>query len=140
MKYLGIDYGTKKVGLAISDKSGEIVFPRASLELVSIKKLIIVIADLIKKEKIEKIIVGWPLVLKGKTSIQTERVEKFIKELKNLTDCNIEVFDERLTTKESLDKYQYLSKTKKMPPDIDALAASEILNNYLKVASSKCEC
>lgn len=132
-KYLGLDYSEKKIGLAVTDATGEIIFPRPSLATQPLEKAIKKLVRLVEEEKIEKIIIGWPLNLKGETSAQTERIEKFLAELQKQTPCPTAVCDERLSTKQALTEHRFWQKSRKPPKDTDALAACNILNHYLAI-------
>jgi putative Holliday junction resolvase len=137
MKHLALDYGTKIIGIAVSDQGGIIAFPRTSLKNTSLPASVHAITKIVAEEKIEKIIVGWPTLLDGQRNTQTDRVEKFILALRQATTCPLEIFDERLSTKEAVREYQRLQQNKKSPPDPDALAASVILKYYLEKSSKR---
>lgn len=122
MKLLGIDYGQKKVGLSLS--SGTIAMPWKILKnFNSNLDLIIQIKEIVEIENIEKIIVGWPVNLKNKSTTQTELVNKFIKLLKQNFNIPIIFEDERFTS--SMTKHQEVFG------DDDAQAAANILQIYL---------
>ena len=80
-KYLGIDYGKKRIGVSISDNNKVIAFP---LETIETNKIISFLEDLVKKEKIEKIIIGKPLNLYN----QLHELEIDIIEFSKLIKCN----------------------------------------------------
>lgn len=80
MKYLGIDFGTKRIGVAISDEGGALAFPRAVWE--NNETFFERLQEIVKKEGIGKIVVGIPRALSGKETAMTEQVKKFIEELK----------------------------------------------------------
>lgn len=87
MRYLGIDYGEKNIGLAIGDNNLKIATP------FSIVKNIREIKEIIQKEKIDKIIIGLPLGFRGETE-QTRKTREFAKNFENF-----EFTDERFTSK-----------------------------------------
>jgi putative Holliday junction resolvase len=116
-KILGVDYGQSKVGLAISDTETKIAVP---LTVVSFNDLNLKIEDLIKSEKVEKIVVGLPLGLNGQETEQTREVKEFIKDLRTKTKAEIVTEDERLST----------ALAKKQGKD-DAVAAMYILQSYI---------
>ena len=80
MKYVGIDFGTKRIGIAVSDKEGTLAFPRAVVE--NNEKVFERLREIVKKEGAEKIVVGVPKALSGKETAMTARVKNFIEELK----------------------------------------------------------
>lgn len=86
MRLLAIDYGTKNIGLAKSSTDVDVVFPFGVInnedKTAGMQKL----AELIKKENIDKIIVGLPLGLDGSENKNTERIRSFVEDLKKETD------------------------------------------------------
>jgi len=95
-KFLGIDYGEKKIGLAIGDSETKIASPYKIL--INNKGLLEKIKDICVKEEIGKIVVGLPLTLKSSTSKQTQSVLNFIEKLKKATYLEIIEQDERLSS------------------------------------------
>lgn len=98
MNILAIDYGTKRLGLAWSDTTLGVVLPFGLVENVSLQGKVKEMRALLQKEKIDKIVVGFPLGLKGEETKNTERVKKFVYELQKFTDIEIEYFDERFSS------------------------------------------
>jgi putative holliday junction resolvase len=120
MRILGLDYGTKRIGVAISDPEQTVAFPRDifqnnDLLLGRLKKLI-------TEEKIVEIVVGWPLSLEGKETGQTRKTGAFIALLEESLDIPITKMDERWTT----------AQADRSGGD-DAVAAQIILQNRLDV-------
>ena len=131
MRYLAIDYGTKRTGLAICDPSETIVSPLSVI--LSGKNLIDNILDIIKKENIEAVIVGLPLNMDDSKGSQAQIAIKFAEQLKAKLQIPLYLQDERLSSfaaKEKLAPAQY-TRTKKKER-IDAIAAAEILELFLQ--------
>ncbi len=131
-KYIGIDYGKKRTGISISDYDKIISFPLETVETIN---LLNYLKDLIKKEKIEKIIIGKPLKLNSKIHALENEIVDFI-ELINRTFPNISIHrvDERFTSKISNKILNQLETKKKIRMDksiIDKISASLILESYL---------
>src|SRR4030042_5379345 len=124
-KLLGIDYGEKKVGLAIADTETRIASPYKIL--TNDKDLLGKIKDICLKEEIGKIIVGVPLTLKSASSRQTNIVLKFIDKLKKATYIEITEQDERLSSAYA----KSLMKEMKIKHMDDDVAAMIILQSYL---------
>ncbi|OGY41848.1 MAG: hypothetical protein A2Y67_03270 [Candidatus Buchananbacteria bacterium RBG_13_39_9] len=124
-KLLGIDYGEKKVGLAIADSETRIASPYKIL--ANDKDLLAKIKDVCIKEEIGKIIVGVPLTLKSASSRQTNIVLKFIDKLKKATYIEITEQDERLSSAYA----KSLMKEMKIKHMDDDVAAMIILQSYL---------
>ncbi|MAR21991.1 MAG: Holliday junction resolvase RuvX [Flavobacteriales bacterium] len=96
-KALGIDYGLKKTGLSISDNDHKIAFSLCTVRTNDLNKYL---DDLIKKEKIDFIVVGYPINLDGKITDLTNHVNGFIKRLiTNFPNIPVNKFDERFTSK-----------------------------------------
>ncbi|OHA06944.1 MAG: hypothetical protein A2934_01495 [Candidatus Sungbacteria bacterium RIFCSPLOWO2_01_FULL_47_10] len=130
MRYLGLDYGHKRIGVAFSDEEGRIAFPLAELpeefEVFSRE-----IRKIIKEKQIEKIIVGVPIPFGGKDSLQTRAVRAFGEKLKEAIHVPVEFENEVLTTKLA-ERYGTSDKKK-----IDSAAAAIILQSYLDKIKSE---
>jgi len=98
MNILAVDFGTKNIGLAWCDAAMGVVLPFGQVGNRTTDYGLRQLADLIKKEKIDKIVVGLPVGLDGKENANTERVKKFVDDLKTVIDAPIEFFDERFTS------------------------------------------
>lgn len=100
MKYLGIDYGDSKVGLAIADSETRLALPYKIISGKDWQKLFIDLSDIIKAEGVESIIVGVPIKAQNESaSIQEKRVRQFIESLKEkFIDTEIIPYDERFST------------------------------------------
>ena len=131
-KALGIDYGLKKTGLSISDNDHKIAF---SLSTVRTKDLDKYLDDLIKKEKIDFFVVGYPINLDGKITDLTYHVNGFIKRLNtNFPNIPVNKFDERFTSK--IAKQTILisglnKKSRRNKQLVDKVSATIILQDYL---------
>lgn len=121
MRFLGIDYGAKRVGLAISDEYGKMAFPYAVLK--SDENLVREIKKICEKEKIKKIILGLPFDLKNRSTHNTKPVLEFEKKLENTAKIPIILEKEFYTTKEA-------ERTQGKIKNIDASAAALILKHY----------
>ena len=120
MRYIGIDFGTKRIGIAVSDKEGVLAFPHAVLE--NNEKFFERLREIAKKEGAEKIVVGVPKALSGKETAMTGEVKKFIARLKK-EGFALEEQDEMFSTK--------IVKDHAREDMRDASAAALILQQYL---------
>tara|TARA_B100000575_G_scaffold171612_1_gene137423 strand:+ start:26819 stop:27244 length:426 start_codon:yes stop_codon:yes gene_type:complete len=129
-KFIGIDYGTKKTGISISDPNKIISFP---LETIKTKNLVPYLKELIVKEKIEKIIIGKPLKLNNEVHEIEEEIISLIKSIKSINlEIKIERIDERYTSKLSkIFLKQSKQKIRRNKFIIDKISASLILESYL---------
>lgn len=121
MRILGIDYGTKRVGLAISDESETLA---RELTILSLKQFWEEIAGIVESSEVLKIVVGWPLGMSGEMTMKTQEVEKFILKLEKKIPVRVVKFDERLSSQMAMKMPGGMSK-------VDSLAAQIILQNYL---------
>lgn len=132
MRIMGLDIGTKTIGVAISDELGLTAQGLKTIIRKSKEKDFLVISTLISQFQIEKIVVGLPKNMNGTLGKQAELVLKFIEELKEKVSISVEIWDERLSTVEAnrtlLQADLSRSKRKRV---IDKLAASLILQGYL---------
>jgi len=124
-KLLAIDYGEKKVGLAIADTETRVASPYKIL--TNDKDLLGKIKDICIKEEIGKIIVGVPLTLKSASSVQTKKVLNFIEKLKKATYIDVVEQDERMSSAYA----KSLLKEMKVKHLDDDVAAMIILQSYL---------
>ena len=99
-RVMGIDYGDRRVGLAISDEGRMIAQALTTLQRQRGMDQVLTstIASLLCEHDVTQIVVGWPLRLNGREGIQTQKVARFIIELKKVTSLPVCRWDERLTT------------------------------------------
>ena len=139
MKFLGIDYGTKRIGLAISDENGTLAFPKEIVlnDTGTFKKL----GEILEKENIGEIVVGESVDFSGKLNALSARIEVFILELQEKFNLPVHKQKEFLTSvearksttaKKDLSPSQARSRVKQIKSGrIDASAAALILQRYL---------
>jgi len=131
MNILGIDYGTKNIGLAWVDTDLGIVLPYGVLRNEERGTRNEELAKLIKKEKADKIVIGLPLTLEdGAENPNTKRVRAFGNKLEKLVDLPIEFIDERLSSFEADNMGGDLTKGQ-TGASRDEKAAMIILQEYL---------
>ena len=130
MRYLSVDYGTKRTGLAICDHSETIVSPLAVIH--GQKDLQKKILSLVNSENVEAIVLGLPLNMDGSTGPQARLVFQFADQLKAHLDIPIHFQDERLSSFSAGEKLRQTGFTrKKKKKRLDAVAAAEILQAFL---------
>ncbi len=129
MRYLGIDFGLKRIGLAISDESNKIAFGLNTLENRGPKDFFNNIKLLINKYNISKIVIGFPTNMDGTPGNLSRELSKFIDTLKKIPEVEIITWDERLTSVEGGRIARELGKKDK--GTIDRIAATLILQSYL---------
>ena len=128
---LGIDFGTKRVGLALSDRSHMIASPYKTLNYVSEKDLITQLETIVTKNDIEILVLGLPINMKGEDTAQTIKVRHF-KEILSTLRIPIVYEDERLSSVSAINSLMFQNvKTGHNKPEIDKTAAAIILQQYL---------
>ena len=129
---LGLDFGDKTIGIAVSDKSLTIASPIKTIRRKSISKDLIELFDLIEVYNVGGLIVGLPLSLNGKENIRTEKVRKFVNAIELQKKIKIMLYDERFSSdvifKELRKNHNSISKIKKK---LDQQAAAYILQGFL---------
>ncbi len=132
MRYLGIDFGTKRLGLAVSDELGIIAGKYGTIERKGTKTDVERLKGIIEQEKIQKVIIGYPKNMDGSSGDTARKVEDFVSNIKRQINIPIETWDERLSSV-SAEKLliQGEVKRRKRKKVIDQLSAVIILQNYL---------
>ena len=137
-KILGIDHGSVRIGIALSDESASIAFGREVI--ANDKKLIEKLKKIVLDENVTQIIIGYPLSLKGKKTIQTEEVDSFDVLLRSsfiaapFYNITISLWDERFTSKMAADSLIESGMKKKKRQDksnLDIVSAALMLQSYL---------
>jgi putative Holliday junction resolvase len=135
MRILGLDYGSKTVGVAVTDELGLTAQGVEIIRRDSPKKLrrtLARIQELVEQYEVEKIVLGYPVMLSGTEGERVEKTKEFAELLKKRTGKEIILQDERLTTVEAYeimdevgikkeDRYKY----------VDQIAATIILEDYM---------
>ena len=131
-RILGLDYGERRIGIALSDPLGIIAKPFTVIDRKITTDYISQLSDIILKNQVIAVVVGLPLTLMGKKSKQTEIVLSFINQLKEILSIPVIAIDERLSSvaaKKSLQKQAI--KTGHNKGRIDETAAAIFLQEYL---------
>ncbi|SKA73361.1 putative holliday junction resolvase [Paucidesulfovibrio gracilis DSM 16080] len=132
MRALGIDFGLKRVGLAISNPEGTMAFPRSAIVRTTKDKFFKELLDVIDGEGVEHIVVGLPLALDGSDTETTRQARNFAQRLGRRTPLPIELVDERLTSAEAEERLKEAGLCgKKRKARLDSQAAVIILETWL---------
>lgn len=131
-RVLGIDYGERRVGLAISDPTGRIAHGLDTINATSPDDVLDAIGLVVATFDVRKIIVGLPVNMDGTMGEMAARVIEFARVLSDRTDAQVITWDERLTSlaaqRAIIEMGQSLKRRKK---DIDRISATIILQGYL---------
>jgi putative Holliday junction resolvase len=141
MRYLGLDVGDKRIGVALSDETGTLASGLPTLQRVGPKKDLKAIAELVRANEAGELVVGLPRKLDGTVGPQAQKVLAFIEELRGVVRVPIVPWDERFT---SVVAHQALAEAqtsrRERKANVDKVAAILILQNYLdyrKVAEAE---
>ena len=132
MRILGLDYGEKRIGVAICDELGFTAQGLPTIIRKTKKHDLEILGNLIRNYKVEKIVIGYPVRLDGSEGIQCEKVNRFTALLEANFSLPVVKWPETLSTKEAeeilINSGVRWEKRKKM---VDKLAACIILQGYL---------
>ena len=131
-RILGVDYGERRIGLALSDPFGIIAKPLTVIDRKKTPDYLSAILETAKEKDVNKIVVGVPFTLKGEHSKQTDIVKNFIDELFTLGKIQIIPIDERLSSVAAERSLRLQGvKTGHEKGSVDETAAAIILQEYL---------
>lgn len=135
LKAIGIDFGLKRTGFAITDDSGIIASP---LETIDSRNLPSYLKKLIESRKIQLIVIGYPLSMDGSDTDITENVRQFEKFVKGShPTLEVVLYDERMTSKIAQKALVQISRKeqRKQKGLIDKMSAAIILQDYMNTLS-----
>ena len=139
-KVLGVDFGDRRTGVAISDDARIIAFPRETLQCPLVEQAAAAVARLAAAEGVGEIVVGYPLNMDGSRGPRAERTELFMAELGKRTAAAVRNWDERLSTKVAEAALLEAGERRERRREVvDKLAAQVILQNYLDAAGGMAE-
>jgi putative Holliday junction resolvase len=122
LKVLALDFGAARTGVAVSDPTGTLARPLGVVERAASDTGLARLAELVRDEEAERVVVGMPLTLRGDRGKQARETERFLEALREVLDVPVETFDERFTTT--------LASGGGDAPE-DARAAAHLLTSYL---------
>jgi len=132
MRSLGIDFGEKRIGLAISDPEGRLAVPLTTLERRNDRSAVREIAEIARREGIGRLVLGEPVGLDGQRGEAAERVRRFGNRLAGITGLPVRLINESLTTVEAQERLRAAGiDTRREPERIDAVAAQILLQEAL---------
>lgn len=130
-RVLGIDFGSKRVGVALSDEEGRFAFPYAVV--ARSRSLESEVLEIIKKECVTCVVIGWSKDFSGNENPIMKQARDFARSLEMHTGLLVAFEDETFTTKEARRLPNKAQKTRKKHSSapVDASAAALILSSYL---------
>jgi putative Holliday junction resolvase len=132
MKYIGIDYGTKRIGVAVSDETGSLAFPLGVVKAG--QGALEEIAEIIRENGVQKVIIGESRDNMGRPNDVMEDIEQFKKDIEELSGLPADYEREYFTSTMAARQFAPEEKSRKRNPShatLDASAAALILQSYL---------
>ena len=132
MKYLALDYGTRRVGVAVSDPDGMMAFPRRTLKREVREAFFAELLALIDEERPDAIVLGYPLHTDGSECLTTRQVRNFAASLKRRMALPLYWIDEALTSRQAeSDLREAGLSARAIKQVVDQQAAVRILETFL---------
>lgn len=137
LRILAIDFGERRIGLAISDPLGITAQGLPTIDTRKTKDFLSFIQNVIQEKKVSKVVVGMPRNMDGSIGFKGEDVKKFIQKLiQKVSAVSIEkveviTWDERLTSVESLRSMRVMGTKQREKETVDRISATLILQSYL---------
>lgn len=131
-RVLGIDYGARRIGVAVSDPGQTIAFAHTVLSCDDPAAAVEALCKLCREQEVERVVVGWPLKMNGLPAASARQAEAFAHELQKRLTLPVELWDERLTT-QSAERalLEHGMRRKKRRQVVDKIAAQIMLQHYL---------
>jgi putative holliday junction resolvase len=98
VRVLALDYGAARTGVAISDATGTIARPLGVVERAATEAGLARLAELVREQGVERVVVGMPFTLRGERGAQAAETEAFVEALRLAVPVPVETYDERFTT------------------------------------------
>jgi putative Holliday junction resolvase len=137
-RYLCLDIGDKRIGVAVSDPFNSYALPVETYFRKNLKTDLVKIAEYVKARSVTALVCGLPVNFDGSPSIQTEKARFFIEKLKETLNLPVYEIDERCSTCEAEEKLIEQGKSREERKSVvDALAATTILQSFLNEKNKK---
>ena len=129
MRYLGIDFGERRIGLATSDATGILATPRRTVRRTSDRAAIAEIARFAREEEVEGLVLGLPHHADGRENALAPRVRSFARKLGETLAIPVVLVNEHLTSRAAAERYPGI--------EIDAAAAAVLLDDFLSTVRAR---
>ena len=138
MKYLAVDYGQKRTGLAVSDPEGRMAFPRATLIMRGKDAFFAELLSLAESEGIQAVVVGLPLRSNNEDSETTRQVRNMTARLMRRTSLPVYFMPETLSSHDAEERLRQAGRSGKQLLDVlDQAAAVAILESFLALPEER---
>lgn len=131
-RILAIDYGARRIGIAVSDPLRVTAQSLPTIEVKSLQQIISALEAIINEKKVAEIVVGMPLNLKGETTAAAQKVEEFIQQLQQRFKLPVHCWDERWTSVAAQRTIREFGKSPSRHKEkVDQISALLILQSFL---------
>ncbi len=138
MRVLGLDLGSKRIGLAISDSEAAFAFPAGTLRSSGRKADIAAVREIIAEREIGRVVIGLPRHMDGRKGPEAQAAEDFAHALRESTGLVVDTIDERWTSIEAERALHSQGRRgKRVSEHVDEVAAAIILRTYLELQRSQ---
>jgi putative Holliday junction resolvase len=131
LRILAIDFGERRIGLALSDPLGITAQGLPTIDTRQTKDVFGFIRNLVSEKKVDRLVVGMPRNMNGSIGPKGEKVKRFMQKLARKTEVDIVAWDERLTSVQSLRSMRAMGTKQKKKEVVDRISATLILQSYL---------
>ena len=137
-RVLAVDYGERRVGLALSDPAGLIAQGLETIQTLDTVVSLASIVDIVEEQQVREIILGLPVHMDGTAGEMAGKVEALADELRRKVSCDVRTWDERLTSVSARRAMHEMgSTTRGNKGSLDRIAATLLLQNYLDFRRGK---
>lgn len=126
MRYLGVDYGRKRTGVAISDAEGRVAVVKETIDADGQQEVINRLRDMVTNDAVNVLVVGVPYNMAGEPTDMTDEVTRFVEKLRGHVTIPVQTIDERLTTEMAKTLLRGMGEERR-----DQVAAQILLQNFL---------
>lgn len=132
MRVLAVDFGLKRIGLAISDPNGRLALPYKTLVKKDNSQLMAQLKEIVDTEQVECLVVGLPLNLEGQETLSSRQARNFARRLEKVASVPVYLQDETLTSSEASQRLNASGLCgRRQKPVLDQMAAAIILESFL---------
>ncbi len=136
-RILSIDFGERRIGLALSDPLGITAQGLPTIDTRKTKDILSYIRSIIEEKNVTMIVVGMPKNMNGSIGFKGKEVKRFIGKLTQKTGVKVIAWDERLTSVQSLKSMREMGTKQKKKEAVDRISATLILQSYLDSLSKE---
>ena len=131
-RIMGIDYGTARIGIALSDELQMLAHPAETIAVAKVADPVARIVAIVQEKNVERIVVGLPRHMNGSVGASADAATHFAKKLEARVECEVKTWDERLSTVAAQNALRAAGKsTRQSRGYIDQVAAQILLQSYL---------